>query len=52
DLETHHHNTLVISVRIANALVKRVMIDTSSSTDILYKDAFKKLWLTTIDLRR
>ncbi|RRT68338.1 hypothetical protein B296_00025839 [Ensete ventricosum] len=45
-----HGDMLVISVRITNALVKRVMVDTGSSVDILYKDAFLKLGLTTTDL--
>ncbi|RZR85848.1 hypothetical protein BHM03_00012913 [Ensete ventricosum] len=43
-------DTLVISIRMANAYVKRVMIDTESSTDILYFDAFQKLGLTDKDL--
>ncbi|RWW36791.1 hypothetical protein BHE74_00058158 [Ensete ventricosum] len=41
-----HDDALVISIRMANAYVKRVMIDTKSSTDILYFDAFQKLGLT------
>ncbi|RZR78005.1 hypothetical protein BHM03_00003225 [Ensete ventricosum] len=35
---------------MANVYVKRVMIDTESSTDILYFDAFQKLGLTDKDL--
>ncbi|RZR72585.1 hypothetical protein BHM03_00014759 [Ensete ventricosum] len=35
---------------MANAYVKRVMIDTGSSIDILYFDAFQKLGLTDKDL--
>ncbi|XP_064994005.1 uncharacterized protein LOC135630767 [Musa acuminata AAA Group] len=46
----HHDDALVISVWIANARVKRVMVDTGSSTDMLYLDAFKKLGLTNEDL--
>ncbi|RZR84798.1 hypothetical protein BHM03_00011679 [Ensete ventricosum] len=45
-----HDDALVISIRIANAYVKRVMIDTGSSIDILYFDAFQKLGLTDKDL--
>ncbi|XP_009391097.2 uncharacterized protein LOC103977328 [Musa acuminata AAA Group] len=47
---SHHDNALVISVQIANARVKRVMVDTGSSADILYLDAFKRLGLPTEDL--
>ncbi|RWV80394.1 hypothetical protein GW17_00058349 [Ensete ventricosum] len=45
-----HDDALVISIRMANAYVKRVMIDMRSSTDILYFDAFQKLGLTDKDL--
>ncbi|RZS16869.1 hypothetical protein BHM03_00048936 [Ensete ventricosum] len=43
-------DALVISIRMANAYVKRVMIDTGSSTDILYFDVFQRLGLTDLDL--
>ncbi|RWW76490.1 hypothetical protein BHE74_00015419, partial [Ensete ventricosum] len=45
-----HDDALVISIRMANAHVKRVMIDTKSSADILYFDTFQKLGLTDKDL--
>ncbi|RZS14571.1 hypothetical protein BHM03_00046269 [Ensete ventricosum] len=45
-----HDDALVISLRMANAYVKRVMIDTGSSADILYFDAFQRLGLTDRDL--
>ncbi|RRT64749.1 hypothetical protein B296_00011705 [Ensete ventricosum] len=35
---------------IANAYIRRIMIDTWSSTDILYLDAFHKLGMTNRDL--
>ncbi|RRT62545.1 hypothetical protein B296_00026841 [Ensete ventricosum] len=45
-----HDDALVISTRIANARVKRIMVDTGSSTDILYFDVFQKLGLIDRDL--
>ncbi|RRT42646.1 hypothetical protein B296_00043453 [Ensete ventricosum] len=45
-----HDDALVISIHMANAYVKRVMIDTRSSSDILYFDAFQKLGLIDKDL--
>ncbi|XP_065003886.1 uncharacterized protein LOC135636193 [Musa acuminata AAA Group] len=47
---SHHDDALVISIQIANARVKRVMVDTGSSADVLYLDAFKRLGLPTEDL--
>ncbi|XP_064999878.1 uncharacterized protein LOC135633854 [Musa acuminata AAA Group] len=47
---SHHDDAMVISIQIANARVKRVMVDTGSSADVLYLDAFKKLGLPTEDL--
>ncbi|XP_065009063.1 uncharacterized protein LOC135639193 [Musa acuminata AAA Group] len=43
---SHHDDAMVISIQIANAWVKRVMVDTGSSTDVLYFDAFGRLGLT------
>ncbi|KAJ8467704.1 hypothetical protein OPV22_030256 [Ensete ventricosum] len=45
-----HDDALVISICMTNAYVKRVMIDTGSSADILYFDAFQRLGLTDRDL--
>ncbi|RZS17441.1 hypothetical protein BHM03_00049575, partial [Ensete ventricosum] len=45
-----HDDALVISIRMANAYFKRVMIDTGSSADILYFDVFQRLGLTDLDL--
>ncbi|XP_064991040.1 uncharacterized protein LOC135628347 [Musa acuminata AAA Group] len=42
---SEHDDTLVITARIANAQVRRIMIDTGSSADVLYFDAFHKLGL-------
>nr|XP_009418351.1 PREDICTED: uncharacterized protein LOC103998575 [Musa acuminata subsp. malaccensis] len=46
-----HDNALVIMARIANAQVRRIMIDTGSSADMLYLDAFLKLGLTKESLK-
>ncbi|RRT53838.1 hypothetical protein B296_00023737 [Ensete ventricosum] len=45
-----HDDALMISAHIANACVKRIMIDTRSSTDIPYFDAFQKLGMINRDL--
>lgn len=46
----NHDDALVISTVIANAYIKRIMVDTGSSVDILYLNAFQKLGLTKKDL--
>ncbi|RRT67343.1 hypothetical protein B296_00012385 [Ensete ventricosum] len=43
------YDAQVITARIANAHVRRIMIDTESSTKILYLDAFQKLGMTNRD---
>ncbi|XP_065049156.1 uncharacterized protein LOC135679384 [Musa acuminata AAA Group] len=45
-----HDDALVISARVANAQVRRIMLDTGSSADILYFDAFQKLGLVRENL--
>lgn len=49
-LDPNHDNPLVVFVRMINARVKRVMIDTDSFPNILYLDTFHKLELSTNDL--
>ncbi|XP_065036622.1 uncharacterized protein LOC135672095 [Musa acuminata AAA Group] len=46
-----HDDALVIMARIANAQVRRIMINTGSSADVLYLDAFQKLGLTKGSLK-
>ncbi|XP_065012864.1 uncharacterized protein LOC135641433 [Musa acuminata AAA Group] len=46
-----HDDALVISARIANAQVRRIMVDTGSSADILYWDAFQKLGLVRENMK-
>ncbi|RRT60774.1 hypothetical protein B296_00028188 [Ensete ventricosum] len=45
-----YDDALVILAQIVNAQVKRIMVDTRSSVDILYFDVFQKLGLTDKDL--
>ncbi|RZR75982.1 hypothetical protein BHM03_00000568 [Ensete ventricosum] len=45
-----HNDALVILAYMANDRVERIMVDTRSSTYILYFDAFKKLGLSEGDL--
>lgn len=49
-LDPNHDNTLVVFVKMINARVKRVMIDTSSFANILYFDAFQKFRLSANNL--
>nr|XP_009387769.1 PREDICTED: uncharacterized protein LOC103974627 [Musa acuminata subsp. malaccensis] len=45
-----HDDALVISAKVANAQVRRIMVDIGSSADILYFDAFQKLGLARENL--
>ena len=48
----HHPYTdaLVITVKMANSLVHRMLVDNDSATDMLYWDAYRKTRLTKNDL--
>ncbi|XP_065004118.1 uncharacterized protein LOC135636357 [Musa acuminata AAA Group] len=46
-----HDDALVISARIANAQVRRIMVDSGSSADILYWEAFQKLGLVKENMK-
>ncbi|RWV97513.1 hypothetical protein GW17_00039690 [Ensete ventricosum] len=46
----YHDDALVISVRITDAWVQRVIVDTGSSVIVLYLNTFQKLGLTEKDL--
>ena len=38
-----HTDPLVVTVQIANMKVKRCLVDTGSSVDIIYKSSFEKM---------
>ncbi|KAF2548667.1 hypothetical protein F2Q70_00023124 [Brassica cretica] len=42
---TPHHNALVISLTVANCLVKRILVDNESSGNIIFQAAYKDLGL-------
>ncbi|XP_056841670.1 uncharacterized protein LOC130494869 [Raphanus sativus] len=47
-----HHNALVISLTIANCLVKRILVDNGSSSNIIFHSAFADLGLEPTALTR
>ncbi|XP_010430681.1 PREDICTED: uncharacterized protein LOC104714911 [Camelina sativa] len=51
-VSTPHHDALVIQLTVANCLMKRILIDNGSSTNILYMQAYKELGLDKEGLTR
>jgi len=49
-LQVPHNDPLVVQLKIATALVRRVLIDTESSVDIITLECFKKLHYSEEDL--
>ena len=45
DVELPHNDPLVLTLKLQNFLVQRVLVDPGSSSEILYYDCFKKLGL-------
>lgn len=50
-LNPDHDDALVVSLKIVNTLVKKILVDIESSVDILYNDAVLKIGLNTKDLQ-
>ena len=46
-----HNDPLLLTLRVKNFLVKRILVDPGSSSEVLYFDCFKKLGLKEEDLR-
>ncbi|XP_010445888.1 PREDICTED: uncharacterized protein LOC104728627 [Camelina sativa] len=51
-VSTPHHDALVIQLTVTNFLMKRILINNGSSTNILYMQAYKELGLDEEGLRR
>ncbi|KAF3515060.1 hypothetical protein F2Q69_00006806 [Brassica cretica] len=49
---TPHHDALVISLTVANCLVKRILVDNGSSGNIIFQAAYKDLGLEESSLTR
>ncbi|KAF2563433.1 hypothetical protein F2Q70_00017342 [Brassica cretica] len=49
---TPHHDALVISLTVANCLVKRILVDNGSSDNIIFQAAYKDLGLEKHALTR
>ncbi|GAV86019.1 hypothetical protein CFOL_v3_29453, partial [Cephalotus follicularis] len=47
----HHDDPVVVTLQVKLFTMKRILIDSGSSTDILYKHAFDQLRLPTDQLR-
>ncbi|XP_028090068.1 uncharacterized protein LOC114290389 [Camellia sinensis] len=49
-IQTPHNDALVVTLRVRDFDVKRILIDQGSSVEIMYYDAFKQLKLRDTDL--
>ena len=50
-VQLSHNNPLVLTLKLKNFLVQRVLVDPGSSSEILYYDCFKKMRLKEEDLQ-
>ncbi|KAL0285581.1 UNVERIFIED_CONTAM: hypothetical protein Scaly_2814600 [Sesamum calycinum] len=51
-MRNQNNDALVISATLANFLVKKVLVDSGSSTDIIFYDAFVQLGIDNAQLRK
>ena len=51
DIQFPHNNPLVITLKLKNFLVHRVLVDPKSSSETLYYDCFKKMGIKDEDLQ-
>lgn len=51
-VEAPHHVALVIKISIVNQIVKRVLVDNSSSTNMLFLETLKNMQLDERRMRR
>ena len=45
-----HEDALVVTTKIANSLIHRMLVDNGNAINILYWDAYQKIGLTRTDL--
>jgi hypothetical protein len=50
DVQLPHNDPLVITLRIGNYDVKRVLVDQGSFAEVMYQDLYEKLGLGEVDL--
>lgn len=51
-VQTPHDDAVVITLKVANCDVKRILVDNGSSTNILYYEAYEKLELPPGSLKK
>ncbi|KAL2252706.1 UNVERIFIED_CONTAM: hypothetical protein Sindi_0065300 [Sesamum indicum] len=51
-MRNQNNNALVISTTISNFWVKKILVDSESSTDIIFHDAYVQLGIDNVQLRK